>query len=376
MILLDWFNVLLIGGALQGVFLLFAINSLKDKNGGANKYLSLLILLITLALLGRLSFEDELLQQYPQIYMLPDFVLFLFGPILYLYVNTLLTKDNRIPWQHFILAGVHYIYMLFIGLRSSEAIWELIFSGILVLPMYILMTLGIIQNAFYLGLSYKKLFKYQNEVRDNISYDARISYLHFVLGLILICILTWGSVLLMNSIAGESPNLQAYKVIWISLTFLVYVMGFFAMKQPEIFKIPVTLQKYKGSTLSEDDIRRISVELDRLMQTKKPYLNPKLTKAELANLADTNTSNISRVINEGFGKNFFDFVNAYRIQEFIRLVKGEDHGNYTFLAIAEEVGFNSKTTFNTSFKKLTNYSPREYFKVANHSSEELISFQS
>lgn len=376
MILLDWFNVLLIGGALQGVFLLLTINSIKDKNKSANRYLSVLILLITLALLGRLSFEEELLQQYPQIYMLPDFVLFLFGPILYLYVNSLLTKNERIPWPHFILAGVHYLYMLFISLRSSEAVWELIFSGVLVIPMYILMTLGIAQNIFYLGLSYKKLFKYQKEAPENISFDARISYLHFVLGLILVCLFTWAFVLFMNLIAGEKPNLQAYKVIWISLTFLVYVMGFFAIRQPEIFKIPSSLIKYKGSALSNDDIRRIGIELDKLMQTSKPYLNPKLTKSKLASLAETNTSNISRVINEGFGKNFFDFVNAYRVQEFIRLVKGDEHSNFTFIAIAEEVGFNSKTTFNTAFKKLTNYSPRDYFKADNPSNEELISLLS
>ncbi len=127
---------------------------------------------------------------------------------------------------------------------------------------------------------------------------------------------------------GESPNLQAYKLIWVSLTFLVYVMGFFAMKQPEIFKISVSFKKYKGSALSEDDIRRIGTDLDRLMQADKPYLNPKLTKAELAVLTETNTSNLSRIINEGFGKNFFDFVNAYRVQEFIRLVRDENHSNY------------------------------------------------
>jgi len=119
-------------------------------------------------------------------------------------------------------------------------------------------------------------------------------------------------------------------------------MGFFAMKQPAIFKISVSFKKYKDSALSEDDIRRIGTDLDRLMQTNKPYLNPKLTKAELAVLTETNTSNLSRIINEGFGKNFFDFINAYRVQEFIRLVRDENHSNYTFVAIAEEVGFNSK----------------------------------
>ncbi len=376
MIALDWFNIILIGGALHGVFLLFAINSIKDRNKGANRYLSMLIVIITVALLGRVTFKDIILQDYPQVLMLPDIVLFLFGPILYFYVSQLLTSEKIKIWPHLLVAGAHYTYMILVGCRSSEALWEMISSGVLMKPMYGILMLGIIHSGIYSWLSYRKLFIYQKESRENLSFDARISYLHLLLGLIVACLVVWGYALLTTLFAGDAPNFFAYKIIWVGLTILVYVMGFFAVKQPELFKLAVSSKKYQGSNLSSQDIHQMGKRLDQLMQAEKPFLNPKLTKSELATMAKTNTSNISRVINEGFGKNFFDFINAYRIQEFIRLVKEEGHHNYTYLAIAEEVGFNSKTTFYTAFKKLTNHAPREYFKTGQSLPEDLITLQS
>ena len=376
MIASNWLNFILIGGALHGIFLLFAINTIKDRNSGANRYLSALIGLISLALIGRLTFDNALIQAFPHILMLPDFILFLFGPILYLYIHNLLIGTDPTRWPHFVPAGIHYCYMLFIGFRSPAALWELILSGTLVTPMYVLMISGILQNGFYVWGSYRQLFNYQKAARESFSFQGRVSYIHFILGLVSVCILTWAGVMADTLINGESPNLNAYKIIWISLTFLVYVTGFFAIRQPEIFKISLDEKKYKGSSLTDEDIIRLGGQLDKVMKEQKPYLNPKLTKLDLAKLTDINTSNLSRVINEGFNKNFFDFVNAYRVEEFIRLVKENNHTNYTFLAIAEKVGFNSKTTFNTAFKKLTNVSPRVYFKSTDHKAKPLVTSHS
>jgi AraC-like DNA-binding protein len=76
---------------------------------------------------------------------------------------------------------------------------------------------------------------------------------------------------------------------------------------------------------------------------------------------NVNLHTLSAVINEGYNKNFFDFINDYRIEEFKRLAATEQYKHYTFLAIAMEVGFSSKTTFNRAFKKCTGQTPREYF---------------
>jgi AraC-like DNA-binding protein len=86
---------------------------------------------------------------------------------------------------------------------------------------------------------------------------------------------------------------------------------------------------------------------------------PELTLPELAARVGTNTSVLSRVINTGFGQNFNDYINEYRIREAERKLRDPRYRNYTLLAIALESGFNSKSTFNRVFKKLRGTTPRE-----------------
>ena len=103
-------------------------------------------------------------------------------------------------------------------------------------------------------------------------------------------------------------------------------------------------------------------QLEALMEQEKPYLNPRLTLSDLASLLGTNIHQLSKLINEGFDKNFFDFINSYRVREFQRRAVLPEYKNQTLLAIAFSVGFNSKTAFNRSFKKLTKKTPRQYLK--------------
>ncbi|MBC7935667.1 MAG: AraC family transcriptional regulator [Rhizobacter sp.] len=71
---------------------------------------------------------------------------------------------------------------------------------------------------------------------------------------------------------------------------------------------------------------------------------------------------LSKIINEQFGKNFFDYINAYRVGYFIQLAQKPASDQYTILSLAFESGFNSKSTFNHSFKKMTDKTPSQYLK--------------
>ncbi len=104
-------------------------------------------------------------------------------------------------------------------------------------------------------------------------------------------------------------------------------------------------------------------KLRSIMDSEKPYLDPELSLSELAKRLKTNTSILSAVINQCFGKNFNDFVNEYRISEFEQLSKSKDYKNLTILAIAYDCGFNSKATFNRSVKKLRQVSPSELMQA-------------
>ncbi len=97
-----------------------------------------------------------------------------------------------------------------------------------------------------------------------------------------------------------------------------------------------------------------------LMNTEKPYLEPELSLADLARRMQTSPAALSQLINAGIGKNFNDFVNEYRVDEFKQQVRDLSKNHLSFLGIALGCGFNSKATFNRAFRKSTGQSPREY----------------
>jgi AraC-like DNA-binding protein len=98
------------------------------------------------------------------------------------------------------------------------------------------------------------------------------------------------------------------------------------------------------------------------MLVEKAFKDPKLNIAGLSKIINTKPHILSRVLNEQFNKNFRDYINEYRIKEFIELASSEKYKNYTLLALSYEVGFNSKSTFNLAFKKVTGLSPRNFLK--------------
>jgi YesN/AraC family two-component response regulator len=95
------------------------------------------------------------------------------------------------------------------------------------------------------------------------------------------------------------------------------------------------------------------------MEIEKPYQNPDLTLKELALKLKTNTTFLSGIINNQFGKNFNDFINEFRVLAFQEAIKEPENKKLTLVAVAYECGFNSKATFNRAVKKMTGKMPSE-----------------
>ena len=123
--------------------------------------------------------------------------------------------------------------------------------------------------------------------------------------------------------------------------------------------------KYQRSALSEERMRNINQKLLQLMHDEKPFLDSGISLKSLSEGLNESANHVSQVINEKHKINFFDFVNSYRIDEMKVLIKIPSNSNLTLLALAYESGFNSKTTFNTAFKKIKGQSPKNYFKSLN-----------
>ena len=109
-----------------------------------------------------------------------------------------------------------------------------------------------------------------------------------------------------------------------------------------------------------EDGEKYIEKLKALMEEKKIYLNPELKLATLAEELGLPSHQVSKLINEKLSKSFNDYVNEYRVQEFISRVNEEKNKQFTVYGIALDVGFNSKSSFNTAFKKITGKTPSDY----------------
>jgi AraC-like DNA-binding protein len=141
-----------------------------------------------------------------------------------------------------------------------------------------------------------------------------------------------------------------------------------ALRYPNIFSGVDSKTKLTTEILKENEKTQINKEeikqLTSYMETEKPYLNPSLTIRNLSEKIKMNSRDVSVLINQHLNQHFFDFVNEYRIKEAMKILKDPAKKEFTVLEILYEVGFNSKSSFNTAFKKNTGYTPTQFKKKA------------
>ncbi len=125
----------------------------------------------------------------------------------------------------------------------------------------------------------------------------------------------------------------------------------------------ISVGKMKAD-FEETDYSIWAFKIEKIMEDTKPYLEPELSLSELAKRLKTNASIVSATINQHFGKNFNDFINEYRVKEFIIACRLPQNRRLTLLAIAYDCGFNSKATFNRAVKKSKGVSPRDFVLAA------------
>lgn len=363
-------DIFIILGISQGILLSLALWRIIDKNRKANIILCRLLIIATLMLAGRFLFFRYLNNWIFQWSLWVDIVIFLFGPLLYTYVRRFLFSENsgyQLSILHYIPAFAMFLFSFgSIMLFSPDEYFELYLNGNLDYIYAVIILLGITSNAYYLYHSFKLFKKYKRKEKSNLSFNQDpISYLHFFLLSIAIFLLVWVVSFFIFFLFEISVTYINYDSVWASISLFIYVVGYFSLKQPELFRLqiePILNEKEQKERLSKDDIAILKENMDSLMQSDKLYLQPDLTMKDLAENLQTSTNNISWLLNSVYNLNFYDYINKYRINEFLARLENKEHIQRTILGLSKDVGFKSKSTFYKAFKSSMNETPSSYIK--------------
>jgi AraC-like DNA-binding protein len=122
------------------------------------------------------------------------------------------------------------------------------------------------------------------------------------------------------------------------------------------------VKKYRKTSLPDNVAGKLKSHLEEIMLKERPYLDPRLNLSDLSEMINCTPNQLSQLLNENIGKNFYDFVNEYRLEHYRELARDPRNKQFTLLSLAYDSGFNSKSTFNSFFKKSTGVTPSEYVK--------------
>jgi len=350
---------------LQSVFLLVVYLFSGKIRKTLNPYLIVLIIVMMIGLVGRIwifTFDGR-----QRLYSLSEYAIFLFGATVYLFTKSSLFGKNRFEKKDLVhyLPGIVYaiVVSVYYVFAPSDLIAARAKSGELFVVVAIFVGTGLIVNITYWILAGRLFLSYKNQLSQEASFSVKYGFLQSFLIVVGLCLLVWLSIYIIG-VSGETWLERSVRpFIWMALCFLMLFICYYSIKEPEFLKVSNQLssQKYAQSKLTNAELESLKQQLEKLMEEKKPYLNRNLMKADLAEMLGVNNPEVARLLNEKIGMNFFEYVNYFRIKEFIELAKMERAKNLTFFGIAQEAGFNSKTTFNKSFKKIMGTSPSEYF---------------
>ena len=176
-----------------------------------------------------------------------------------------------------------------------------------------------------------------------------------------------------------------YQYTWLIMVIYIFGIGFYGYRQKGIFlqiedetisfsvnhenpefDTPGTNNIEKGKTsyqksgLKREEADELAQNLIDIMKNEKLYIDSELNLLTLAQKLGTSTHKLSQVFTENLGRNFFDFVNEFRIEEVKQQLLAPEKSNYKIMAIARDCGFNSRSSFYSIFKKSTSLTPSEY----------------
>ncbi|MEX1384191.1 helix-turn-helix domain-containing protein [Lutibacter sp.] len=359
------------------LFLAVFLITVKTEHKLSNRLFALFLILTAIDISGILF--DFLNENPSNIGMFRNLITFFQLPTFYLYVLSVCYSDFKLKPKHlihivpFLIANLILLPRFYAVnqasktsfLEKSSSMIEIQFNHIFIH----------IQIVFYIIVVFMILKKAKNIYLENYT-GASIKSLNWLFQFALALSLFYSLALLKNIFKFSTyTNFSEWLKIGLFLfeLFIISWYLFKALNNPNLFRnIDSKLklvneyisEEKKNKTLNtnEKEFNSELLKLKKYMIEEKPYLNPSLTIQDISNATEIPVRDLSLLINHKLNRHFYDFVNSYRIENAMAILKDNAKSKVTILEILYEVGFNSKSSFNTAFKKHTNTTPTAYRK--------------
>lgn len=369
----------------QYLLLAVLLQSTRTQHDSSSHLLALLLLLNAMKSADTLLIWSDALRHMvllwePGVLFLGSLAYWLEGPLLYGYVSAILYRDFRFRWRHLIhltpaaiamqiLLWQYYMQPSFVQremMDSLEFMWSPLMDGLVALR-----NLSII---LYGGWCLWELRRYRRLLQENyanLEARQRNWLTAFVSGFVIIAI--WALTVHMigahidyslANILGVCSNYFHFLFVNALVFFsLRYTHLFDGLNKPEESEVVTEVTVFK-----DEQITRVK----SFMLREKPFLDANINIESLAKRLSLPERTLSRILNQHFGKNFFEFINGYRIEEAKRLLADPANKEMNILDILAEAGFSSKSTFNAIFKKYVGQTPSQYRKnpLSEHSDQD------
>ena len=361
--------ILIFIALLLAVFLL----TVKTKNKTSNQLMATYFIVFAITI--SVFFYANYIQIPVVLDMLRDQINFLANPLLYLYVISCIYSDFKLQPKHLLhlipFAIELLIYFPNFYLVSNEqqiAFFNNYYANI---ETKISLVYGILVTVIYLIFIFIELKKYKELLLENYSSIKNYNYKWLLqLARISILLISLSGIKSIYKLLDSNEAILDIMRVIMTLVLLGYLCWIVlkSLYQPELFRgIDSKHQLAKNLIDEETEIKSKEVTtqielLQKYMNDEEPYLNSSLTIHNLAHQMNLPYRDLSILINHDLGQHFFDFVNEYRINKAKEILKNQENKKLTVLEILYEVGFNSKSSFNTEFKKQTGVTPTQFRK--------------
>ncbi len=337
----------------------------KRINRTANRFLSLALLTIVLQMAWILGIDIRLGAYFPRWSWLPLQFSLATGPLIYFYVLKITRPEYKFRWKDLLHFSPLLLEQGVLLLEIKESIktgaatfYSLTFMHLV--PVFQLLSAISVFNFLFWSHRLIERF-YQrlkfNDVSDRYRYELR--WLHRLLAGFALLWLLWIPYAAVDYFYYHHQlGLHAYYPLYLLLAVMMIWVAAEAFSRPEA-GVPGR-EPLLSKPSPPGALRQKGIWLKKAMEANLFYRDAELSLSSLAEALDIHPHELSRIINVALKKNFNDFINEYRIREIARKMQDPAYDRLTLLGIAFDSGFNSKTTFNRTFRQMTGKSAAEY----------------